>query len=125
MHFGSILTQPVLIKNVLVLWGGFAGGITMSPKQLETLRDFISHHKSKNDKKIMSIAERLPIYEPLHVLAMKVNAAMEHMKQLIENSLSDQCADEDGNIKMNTVLEVVKFRIEYKKENEKEDAMAM
>ena len=72
----------------------------------------------------MMIAEYLPIYKPLHVVAMKVNAAIEHMKQLTENSLSDQCADEDGNIKMNTVLEVVKFRIEYSKENEKEDAMA-
>ena len=49
-------------------------------------------------------------------MAMKVNAAMEHMKQLVENSLSDQCSDEDGNIKMNSVLEVVEFRIAYKKE---------
>ena len=97
----------------------------MSLKQLETLRDLIVHQKSNTDKKVMTIAEYLPIYEPLHVVAMKVNAAMEHMKPLTENSLSEQCADEDGNIKMNSVLEVVKFRIEYKKENEKEEAMAI
>ena len=95
----------------------------MTLKQLETLRDFIIHNKSTNDQKVMAIAEYLPVFEPLNVVAMKVNAAMEHMKQLIENSLSDQCADEDGNIKMNTLLEVVKFRIEHKKE--KDDEMAL
>ena len=58
-------------------------------------------------------------------MAMKVNAAMEQMKLLVENSLSDQCSDKDGNIKMNSVLDVVKFRIEYKKESEKESAMAL
>ena len=98
---------------------------SMSLKQLETLRDFIVHHKSNTDNKVMTIAEYLPIYEPLHVVATNANAAMEHMKQLIENSLIDQCSDEDGSIKMNSVLEVVKFRIEYKQENEKEDDIAI
>ena len=97
----------------------------MTLKQLETLRDFIIHNKSTNDQKVMAIAEYLPVFEPLNVVAMKVNAAMEHMKQLIENSLSEQCSDKDGNIKMNLVLEVVKFRIEFKKENEKDDTMAL
>ena len=97
----------------------------MSPKQLETLRDFIIHNKTTNDKKIAVIAEYLPIFEPLNVVAMKVNAAMEQLKILVENSLSDQCSDKDGNIKMNSVLEVVKFRIEYKKESEKESDMAL
>ena len=98
---------------------------SMSLKQLETLREFIVHHKSNTDKKVMTIAEYLPIYGPLHVVAMKVNAAMGHMKQLVENSLSEQCSDEDGSIKMNSVLEVVKVRIAYTQENEKEDAMAI
>ena len=96
----------------------------MSLKQLETLRDFIIHNKSTNDKKVMAIAEYLPVFEPLNVVAMKVNAAMEQMKLLTENSLSEQCSDKDGNIKMNLVLEVVKYRIEFKKENEKGDTMA-
>ena len=97
----------------------------MSLKQLETLQDFILHNKSNNDKKVSAISEYLPIYEPLHLVAMKVNAAMEQMKLLVESSLSDQCSDKDGNIKMNSVLDVVKFRIEYKKESEKESAMAL
>ena len=97
----------------------------MSLKQLETLREFIVHHKSNTVRKVMTISEYLPIYEPLHLVAMNVNAAMEHMKLLIENSLSEQCSDEDGNVKMNSVLEVVKFRIAYTKENEKEYKMAM
>ena len=49
---------------------------------------------------------------------MKVNAAMEHMRELTFDSLCDQCGDEEGNIKMNIVLESVKFRIEHKKEEE-------
>ena len=97
----------------------------MSPKQLETLYDFLIHNKSTNDKKVMSIAEYLPVFEPLNLVAMKVNAAMEQMKLLTENSLSEQCSDKDGNIKMNLVLEVVKYRIEFKKENEKDDTMAL
>ena len=97
---------------------------TMTLKQLETLRDFIIHNKSTNDQKVMAIAEYLPVFEPLNVVAMKVNAAMEQMKLLTENSLSEQCSDKDGNINMNLVLEVVKFRIEFKKENEKDDTMA-
>ena len=89
---------------------------TMSLKQLEILRAFILHNKSNTDKKVMMIAEYLPIYEPLHIVAMKVNAAMEHVKQLTEESLTDQCGDEEGNIKMTAVLEVVKFRIAQKRE---------
>ena len=98
---------------------------TMTMGQLELLRDFILRHKSNNDKKVSAISEYLPIYEPLHLAAMKVNAAMEQMKLLVESSLSDQCSDKDGNIKMNSVLEVVKFRIEFKRENEKDDTMAL
>ena len=63
---------------------------------------------------------------PLHVVATKVNAAIEQLKLLVENSLSEQCSYKDGNIKLNLVLEEVKFRIEFKNESEKEkdDTMA-
>ena len=69
------------------------------------------------------IAEYLLIYEPLHIVAMKVNAAMEHVKQLTADSLTNQCGDEEGNIRMTAVLEVVKVRREHKKE--KDDEMAL
>ena len=59
----------------------------------------------------MAIAKYLPIFESLNTVAMKVNAAMEHMRQLTYDSLSDECGDQDGNIKMPTVLDAVKFRI--------------
>ena len=84
----------------------------MTLRQLVVLRDYLIHHKSNVDNKVNAIAEHLPIYEPLHVVAMKVNAAIEHRKLLVENSLSEQCSDKDGNIKLNLVLEAVKFRIE-------------
>ena len=73
----------------------------------------------------MSIAEYLPIFEPLNIVAMKINAAMEHMRQLTYDSLCDQCGDADGNLKIPAVLEVVKFRIEHKKESDKESNMAI
>ena len=99
---------------------------TMALPQLELLRDFILHHKSNNDKKAMTIAEYLPIFDSLNTVAMKVNAAMEHMRQLTHDSLSDECGDEEGNIKMQIVLEAVKFRIEHKKEEKvKGDEMAI
>ena len=61
----------------------------------------------------------------MNIVAMKINAAMEHMRQLTYDSLCDQCGDKDGNIKINTVIEVVKFRIEHKTESEKESDMAI
>ena len=82
---------------------------TMAMPQLELLRDFILHHKSNNDKKAMAIAEYLPIFDSLNTVAMKVNAAMEHMRQLTYDSLSDECGDQDGNIKMPTVLKQSSF----------------
>ena len=91
---------------------------SMTMPQLELLRDFLLHHKSNNEKKAMTIAEYLPTFEPLNIVSMKVNAAMEHMRELTFDSLCDQCGDEEGNIKMNIVLESVKFRIEHKKEEE-------
>ena len=72
---------------------------TMAMPQLELLRDFILHHKSNNDKKAMTIAEYLPIFDSLNTVAMKVNAAIEHTRQLKYDSLSDECGDEEGNIK--------------------------
>ena len=99
---------------------------TMALPQLELLRDFILHHKSNNDKKAMAIAEYLPIFDSLNTVAMKVNAAIEHTRQLTYDSLSDECGDEEGNIKMSIVLEAVKFRIEHKKEEKvKGDEMAI
>ena len=82
---------------------------TMTMGQLELLRDFILRHKSNNDKKAMAIAEYLPIFESLHAVAMKVTAAMAHMRQLTYDSLSDECGDQDGNIKMPTVLKQSSF----------------
>ena len=73
------------------------------------LRDFILHQRSNNDKKAMAIAKDLPIFESLNTVAMKVNAAMEHMRQLTYDSLSDECGDQDGNIKMPAVLKQSSF----------------
>ena len=91
---------------------------SLTMPQLELLRDFILHHKSNSERKALTIAEYLPTFEPLNIVSMKVNAAMEHMRELTFDSLCDQCGDEEGNIKMNIVLESVKFRIEHKKEEE-------
>ena len=112
LHKATHLNFKEMIKSMSLKQLGHAPG-RHSSQVVET-----------TDRKVMMIAEFLPIYEPLHVVSMKVNAAMEHMKQLTENSLSEQCADKDGIIKMNLVLEVVKYRIEFKKENEKGDTMA-
>ena len=89
----------------------------MSVQQLEELRDFILHHKSTNDRKILQLAEYLPVYKPMNLVAMKINAAMDHLKELLQENLCEQCGDQEGNIKMNLVIEAIKFRIEHTKES--------
>ena len=53
----------------------------------------------------------------MNLVAMKINAAMDNLKDLLQESLSEQCGDKEGNLKMNLLVEAIKFRIEHKKES--------
>ena len=89
---------------------------TMTVPQLEALKDYIQHNKSTNEKKALAIAEYLPRYESMNKLVGKFNTAMENLRQMTVDSLSHQCGDEDGNIKMPLILDEIKLRIGIKEE---------
>ena len=90
----------------------------LSIAQLKELKEYILHDKTTAEKKASKIAEFLPMFANMNIVVMKFNTAIDNLKQMVLDSLSNQCADEDGDIKMSRVKEAVEIRIGIKEENQ-------
>ena len=79
--------------------------------ELEKLKDYLKHDKTKKDIKVTRIVEFSKSYRTMQAVQEKITMAMEHLNEMLLEDIYNSYVDDMNNIHMDMIMDKVTSQI--------------